>query len=206
MCGIIVINKAKKSFYYQPILKAIAKNGSERLGVQAITKSWTEDMPNIKMEVTFSANTFEELNQKIDSFFDKSEMVKCEYYLCSEVVNSLFKPFEASKPFQSGYDFDKRRFYYVAWLNFEEVEKYYNEVVKPHNDRSDNQIDYWCRECSGGTMEVSKISMKSAKKNGLFVEIENKIGLTNSENRAYTIKELSNRYGCTPVELINKYL
>lgn len=197
-------NIAMKSFYYQPIFRAIAKNGSERLGIQAFTKSWSEDMPEIKMEVTISAKTFTELKDKVNSFFMASEMLPCEYYLCSASVVDKFKPFEVSKPFKSGFEFEENELYYVAWLNFAEVEKYYNEVVEPDENLSES--DFWCRECIAGTMDSDKVSIRNAKKIGLLLEIAQTLDITAQRNQAMTIHNLSKRYGCTPVELINKYL
>ncbi|WP_445453117.1 hypothetical protein [Flavobacterium sp. 25HG05S-40] len=201
----------KKMFYYQPIIRAVAENGSERLGVILITRIWEEGRENRKMEMSIQgkdrADVLEKFKNclKSDNHPEPIEL-PCNYFLCSEVVESKYKPFEVSKPFQSGYDHDKRSHYYIAWLQLDEVDKYYKEVVEPHNKKSDNQIDYWCRECSPGTMDVSEINMKDAKKNGLFKEIESATGLTMETNIAMTIFELSELHGCTPVQLINKYL
>jgi hypothetical protein len=55
-----------------------------------------------------------------------------------------------------------------------------------------------------GIMDVSKITLKGVKENGLFFEIERKIGLTTIKNRAMTINNLSEKFNCTPIEFINK--
>jgi hypothetical protein len=57
-----------KVFYITPIIKTIADNGSEKLGAQAITKMWTDENPNMKMEVTVSGKTKEESKTKLLNF------------------------------------------------------------------------------------------------------------------------------------------
>lgn len=194
--------------YYQPIIRAVAKNGSERLGVHAVTKIWDIDSPEIKIDLeVYGKNSKEALEKLKASMISEKNTenfqaieLPCEYYLCSEEVIKKFKPFEVSKPFKSGYEWDKD-LYYVAWLHFPEVEKHYNEVLG-----EDTEVDFWCRECHAGTMDVSKISMKQAKKNGLFREIGEKLNITAERNRAMTIYNLSQKYNVTPVQLINKHL
>lgn len=132
-------------------------------------------------------------------------MSDLKYLLCSKPVIDIFTPAVYSKPFKSGYDFDKDEFYFVALLDCDAVEKYYNEIVEPFNEKSDEpDIDFWTRECCAGSMDVTKITIKNARKNGLFVEIERKLNLTNEKNRALVIHNLSAKYGLTPIELINK--
>lgn len=199
----------KKIFYYQPVIIPIAKNGSNAFGVNAVTQIWSIDSLK-KMELSVFGKDATEALEKLKNSLtgDNTEFteLKCEYYLCSEVVANNFKPFEISKPFQSGYSFDRRKWYYVAWLNFNEVEKYYKEIVEPHNSKSEpaKQIDFWLEECVLGSMNVLEINLKAAKKNGLFVEIENQLSITKNNNRAMTIANLSQRFGITPVQLINK--
>jgi len=128
-----------------------------------------------------------------------------EYFLCSKEVIKAFPEMEHSKPFRSGYDFELDEDYYIALLDLDKIEKYYNDNIKPNNDDTNNSyIDFWCRECVPGQMDVSKITLKGAKTKGLFVEIENKIGLTTGRNEAMTIYNLSEKYKCTPIEFINK--
>lgn len=122
-----------------------------------------------------------------------------EYFLCSKTVIDAFPDIEHSKPFKSGYKFELDEEYYVALLDFEKVEKYYNDDIN-----NNNYIDFWCRECVGGTMDVSKITLKGAKNKRLFIEIEEKIGLTTERNQAMTIYNLSEKHNCTPIEFINK--
>lgn len=187
----------KKSFYYAPVVKPIASNGSAKFGFKAFTKSWTEENPSLKFEVEISGKTREELETKINSFFKDSIELKCEYYLCSKSVVEKFKPIEVSKPFKSGYEYDQEDEYFVAWLNFEEVEKFYKE-------NEDDLHDFFCNECVSGQMDVSKISIKNAKKVGFWVEIENKLNLTLDKNRAMIICNMAQEKGITLVELINK--
>lgn len=126
------------------------------------------------------------------------------YFLCSKAVIDHFPEVEHSKPFKSGYDFEKDDNYYVAVLDFKKVDKYYKDVIEPFNEKSNVIIDFWCRECIPGSMDVSKITLAAAKRSGLFVEIENKLNLTAERNKAMTIYNLSKKYNCTPIELINK--
>lgn len=126
------------------------------------------------------------------------------YFLCSQAVIDRFPEAERSKPFKSGYRDDDDK-YYVALLDFEEADKHYREVVEPNNDDEDrNYIDYWLRGCAPGLMDISKIRLVRALKNGLFVEMEMKTGLTKETNRALMIYELAKKFNCTPIELINK--
>jgi hypothetical protein len=53
-------------------------------------------------------------------------------------------------------------------------------------------------------MDVSKVTISGAKKDGLFVEIEQKIGITSGKNVAMAIQNLSEKYKCNPIEFINK--
>jgi len=126
----------------------------------------------------------------------KYEEKKENYFLCSKELVDVIKPECVSKPFKSGYHWDDA-VYFVALLDFDKVEEVYL-VSKATYD------DFWCRECVGGTMDVSKITIKGSRENGLFVEIENRINLTTEKNIAMTIKELSDRFNCTPIEFINK--
>lgn len=195
----------KNIYYYQPVAKPLAKNGSERLGVNAITKIFSDNSV-VKMELSvFGKTTAESLSKLKESLkSDNVEAVelKCEYYLCTNSIVDKFKPFEVSKPFKD-YVGDDETEYFIAWLNFEEVEKYYKENEAKIDDSG---IEFWCRECIPGTMDVSNISMRQAKKIGLFLEIEEKLSLTVERNRAMTIYNLSQKYNCTPVQLIDKYL
>jgi hypothetical protein len=125
-------------------------------------------------------------------------MGKVNYFLCSKSVVDRMNPTEVSKPFKSGYDWEKDEKYFIAKLNFKEAKKLYGKMTE------DEQDVFWCRELVGGTMDVSKITLSGAKKNGLFVEIEQKIGLTAGRNIAMTVHELSEKFNCNPIEFINK--
>ena len=199
----------RKLLYYTPIIRTIASNGSERFGAQAITKVWEPD--GHKMEVTMNGKTREEAQTKLNKFLSdgvESEEMICEYYLCTQSVVDFFKPFEVSKPFKSGYSFDSETNYYAVWLHFPEIDKQFKEVIEPANSEliAGEEIDFMAFECIAGQMDVSKISLKSAKKDGLFSHIENVIGLTKDRNRAMTIFNIAQQYGITPVELINKMM
>jgi hypothetical protein len=114
------------------------------------------------------------------------------------MVVDLMHPTEVSRPFKSGYEFDKKNDYFVAVLDFEKTEKQYNNLSK------EEQEDFYCQECVGGTMDISKLTLKWMKKNGLFYEIEMVNSLTTTKNKAMIIHGLSERFNCTPIEFINK--
>ncbi len=122
------------------------------------------------------------------------------YFLCSKQVVEIFKPSDASKPFKSGWTIDKDEDFFVAVLDYDAVRKYYDEVIEPQDDA----IDFWAGECCEGTMDISKITIAGCKRYGLFVEIERVLNLTAVRNQAMVIKNLSMKYGVTPVEFINK--
>lgn len=52
------------------------------------------------------------------------------YFLCSKAVVEQFKPQEVSKPFKSGYEFEKEEEYFVAQLDYAKVRRYYKEHVE----------------------------------------------------------------------------
>ena len=188
----------KKSYYYEPIVQPIASNGSSKFGYKAKTISFNDSL-NTRFEVEISGKTIEELKQKTDDFFKDSIQLKCEYYLCSKSVVDLFKPFEVSKPFKSGYAEDEE--YFVAWLHFDEVDRYYQAN---EDDILNSEDNFFARECIPGQMDVSKLKLNRMKKNGLRVEIENVLSITSLKNIAMVIHNLSEREKCTPVEFINK--
>jgi hypothetical protein len=189
----------KKLYYYEPIVKPIANSGSSKFGFTAKTVSFI-DSRNTRFEVEISVKTIDELKTKTDDFFKDSTELKCEYYLCSKSVVDLFKPFEVSKPFKSGYPYDNDD-YFVAWLNFDEVDRYY-KANKEKILSSDDE--FYCRECVIGQMDVSDMKIKDIKKNGLFFEIWQEFDLSQIKNQAMVIRNLSDREKCTPVEFINK--
>ena len=194
-----LILKMKKSYYYEPIVTPVANNGSGRFGYKAKTVSFN-DSRNTRFEVEIAGKTIEELKQKTDDFFRDSIQLKCEYYLCSKSVVDLFKPFEVSKPFKSGYA-DDNDDYFIAWLNFEEVDRYYKANEEKILNSDDN---FFARECVPGQMDVSEMKIKNIKKNGLFFEIWQEFDLSQIKNKAMVIYNLSERERCTPVEFINK--
>lgn len=189
----------KKSYYYEPILQPIASNGSSEFGFIAKTVAFNDSL-NTRFEVEIAGKTIEELKQKTDDFFKDSIQLKCAYYLCSKSVVEKFKPFEVSKPFKSGYA-DDNDDYFVAWLNFEEVDLYYQANEDEILNSEDN---FFARECVPGQMDVSEIKIKDIKKNGLFFEIWQEFDLSQLKNIAMVIHNLSEREKCNPVEFINK--
>lgn len=84
------------------------------------------------------------------------------------------------------------------------IEKYYLDVIKSYNEKSTiSDIDFWLSECVPGTMDVSKLKLSCIIRNGLFVEIERILNLTNETNIAMIIHNLSQKFNKTPIELIN---
>lgn len=133
--------------------------------------------------------------------------MKKKFYLCSSAVIEHFQTLERSKPFKSGYDHDKDDVYYViATENFDTIAKYYDEVIEPFNQKSTiDDIDFWLRECADSNVDnapkgcITKCSIK-----GVFRTIENIWNLTSEKNRAFCIFRMSEYYGLTPIEFINK--
>ena len=119
------------------------------------------------------------------------------YFLCSQEVVDHFKDAKKSKPFKSGYDWDKTNNYYVAVLDFHECEKHYNKI-----EHMDNQFSLW--ECVQGTMDHNKIKITNAKKNGLFKEIGNILDLSAERNLAMIVRNFADQYDLDPIEFINK--
>jgi hypothetical protein len=120
------------------------------------------------------------------------------FFLCSQKVVDFAKPVNMSKPFKSGWKHDEDSNYFIAVLNFEEIETHYNQLS------DDEQADFWLQEIVGGTMDISKLKLKYLKENGVFFEIGNIIGLTTTKNQAMTLFNLAEKFNCNPIELINK--
>lgn len=119
-----------------------------------------------------------------------------QYFLCSKNVIDVFSDVEKSIPFKSGYTHDSIN--YIAVLDFESVEKYYNE-----NEDQCDLDGFWCREIETGLIDVSTITISGIRKNGIFLEIENKTGLTTTRNIVMTINNLCAAHGMNPIEFIN---
>jgi len=119
------------------------------------------------------------------------------FFICGEKVIQAFSGCKHSKPFKSGFENDDDD-NYVAILDFDKVEQYYNQLPE------DEQDDFWCRECVPGQMDVSKFTLSGMRKNGIFAEIRWKLDLTATRNQAMTIFNLSEKFNCTPIQLINK--
>jgi hypothetical protein len=126
-----------------------------------------------------------------------------DYSLCSQAAIDHLQPAEVSTPFRSGYDHDTD-LYYVALIDTKAAVRYYDKVIEPFNKKAKIHIDFWFRECSSGSMDVDEFDKEGLRRNGLFKEIENVIGLTTESNRAMTICNLADDFGLTPVELIDQ--
>jgi len=131
--------------------------------------------------------------------------MSANYYFCSQAVIDQFKPEQVSKPFKSGFEVDGDTPHYIAWLNWDEVENYFEVVVKPNNDDENKEdIDFWCWEIIPGNIDVENIDLEQAQLFGLLWEIQFRTGLTKTCNQAMTIYNLAEREGLNPIELINK--
>lgn len=137
----------------------------------------------------------------------KPMLAEVRYFLCSSDVIKHFPNSVRSIPFKSGYDYDKEdRYYILATQNFEEYEKYYNEVIEPFNQKSNvDDIDYWLRECCNNQLTDSpKGCLTKCKTYGIFYAIENIYGLTNEKNRAFAIFKMAEYYGIDPIEFVGR--
>lgn len=127
-----------------------------------------------------------------------------QYFLGSSEVVRHFPTAERSKPFKSGYSCDEDD-YYIIVLESSSLYSYYEKVIEPYNNNSHvEDLDFWCKPCAPGTHDVSKVTLTGCRENGLFYEIELKTGFTTERNIAMIIYNLSQRYNCTPIELISK--
>lgn len=136
-----------------------------------------------------------------------AEVRAINYYLCSDAVVKHFPELERSKPFISGYDHDKDDVYYIiATYEWEKLFDYYERVIAPFNEKSNvDDIDFWLRECCNSQVdEAPKGCITKCRSNGIFKAIENVWGLTNERNRAYSIYKMSEYYGVTPIEFVNR--
>lgn len=139
--------------------------------------------------------------------FGKPMLAEVRYFLCSSAVIDHFPNSVRSNPFKSGYDFDKEEKYYIlATMNFEEYEKYYDEVIEPFNQKSNvSDIDFWLRECCDSQVnQAPKGCLIKCKTLGIFKAIENVYGLTNEKNRAYAIFKMAEYYGIDPIKFVGK--
>lgn len=121
-------------------------------------------------------------------------MSEKNYFLCSAEVVRRFPKELKSKPFKSGFRRDRCK-YYVALLDFEELEKSYEK--RP-------SYRFWARECVGGQMDVNDFTLKRIRENGLLMEILDILSLASEKNQAMAIHNLACRHNCTPIEFINK--
>ena len=131
--------------------------------------------------------------------------MKANYYFCSQAVVDQLKPEQVSKPFKSGFHMDGDTPHYIAWLNWDDIQKHYNDVIVPNKLKNHRAyMNYWAQELVPGNIDVENIDLEQAKLMGLLWEIQFRIGLTKTCNQAMAIYNLAAREGLNPIELINK--
>lgn len=130
----------------------------------------------------------------------KQNIILCEktFSICTELVVKLLKPTEVSKPFKSGYIYDKNINYYIAVLNYSECKKIYNSLPE------EQQILFSVIELEPGLIGVSKITLTGMNKNGIHREITHITCLAKDRHIAMILYNLSKKYDCSPIEFINK--
>jgi hypothetical protein len=128
-----------------------------------------------------------------------------EYYLCSEEVVKHFPDLKKSLPFKSGYEWDKNNYFIIETTDFAPVNKYFNEVIAPYNEKSNCPLDFWLRQVCPSQLDAGVITLKQCRQFGIFQAIENELDLTNGTNRAFAIFSLSKKFNCkNPIEFIRK--
>lgn len=65
-----------------------------------------------------------------------------KYYLCSAIVVDLNPSFIKSKPFKSGYSFDKKENYYIIYISDEDFDNLNNQY-----NSLDESLNFWICEC-----------------------------------------------------------
>jgi hypothetical protein len=136
-----------------------------------------------------------------------AEVRELEYFLCSKEVIRHFPNLKKSKPFESGYSFDRDEEYFVvATDDYKSIEKYYKNVIEPFNEKSNvDDLDFWLREvCNSQLDDAERGCLSECKSNGIFVAIEHIWMLTNEKNRAYAIYKMSEFYNLNPIQFVNK--
>lgn len=131
-----------------------------------------------------------------------------EYFLCSAEVLEHFADFlHISEPFKSGYEFDKDEIYYVVLTDgYKEIEKYYNKVIEPFNEKSRaGTVDFWMKPITNSSLEAApKGCITKCRRLGIFRAIEQIWNLTNESNRAFAIFKMAEYYGIDPIEFVDK--
>jgi hypothetical protein len=97
-------------------------------------------------------------------------------------------------------------YFIIGTYEYEKLFDYYERVIAPFNEKSNvDDIDYWLREiCNSQLDEAPKGCITKCRGNGVFRAIENVWGLTNEKNRAFAIHKMSEYYGLTPIEFVNR--
>lgn len=193
----------KKIFYYTIVTKTICSNGSERFGATAETEMWMEESSN-KIQVSVKGSSIENAEAKMKKLMNSGELiesheVKREFYLCSKEVVKRMKLKVVSNPVMW-----ENEEVFIALINFEELEKYHDQVIQAEEEAAGKLIDFWANECVPGFIDVKKITMRSIKKNGLFQSLFYHTNFTNPKNLAMAIRNISDREGINVFELFNK--
>lgn len=130
------------------------------------------------------------------------------YYVSEEVINA-FPELEKSKPFKSGYGFDKYKNYYVAIINdFSVIEEYYNKNKTKDffaYEIVDSLVSLTYYDCLDEDEEQLELCLEDLNDYGVLNAIENTLDLTKEKNVAYVFYKLSQKYNLNPIELANKF-
>lgn len=133
------------------------------------------------------------------------------YYLCSQEVVAAFPELEKSKPFKSGYDYDRDKDYYVVIVDEEKdwpkIELHYASGAAFEG------FWIWCIEPSqlklkeesvDDDFEEDEITLEDCKSLGVFCAIEQYVGVTKENNIAYAFYLLAEKYDTTPIGFANQ--
>lgn len=121
------------------------------------------------------------------------------FYLASEEALNTGFEFEAvSKPVDSYKKIPiNEKLYIVLVKDFDEYHDHYLKLS------DEDQCGVWIRKIQGGYVDVSGITIKGIKENGISSEIEQHTGLTTETNIAYVIHDLARNNGRSPLAFFN---
>ena len=122
------------------------------------------------------------------------------YFLCSAEVVKQMAPRELSKPFKTGFRWDNTTLY-VAKFDGMKAQLYLERNVRSGG------VWFFFRQCKTNQLtniDPDLITLDGIKQIGLFAEIDKQDGVLTLSNLANVIYDLSYKFGCSPVDLINK--